>query len=168
MQNPVVRSGILCPANGSRHLTLFNSMFPKRRISYLLILHHCKCLFSVSHHHVSLQSVLVGLCGTFGLAPELLPLPHWINEFLCVSTLCPCSREGAVHIFVLRTYRKVNTCLCWNEVRCPGNTNMQELKGCSEGNMHGAADSAEPRLHYKHIHVFRHALIECLVCWPAC
>lgn len=69
-----------------------------------------------------------------------------------------------MHVFVLRTYRKVNTCLCWNEVRCPGKTNMQELKSCNEGHMHGAADYAELRLHYKHIHVFRNALIECLVC----
>lgn len=53
---------------------------------------------------------------------------HWINESLCVSTLCPCSSEWAVHVFVLRIYRKVNSCLCWNEVRCPGKTNTQELK----------------------------------------
>lgn len=135
MRSPVARCGILRLRNGSRHLTLFNSTFPKRRFSYLLTLHRSTSLFSVSRRH---RFPAIGVCrikwhvrvraGT--RAPSLAC--HWINESLCVSILCPCSSERAVHMFVLRIYRKVSTSPCWNEVGCPEKTNIHELNSCDE------------------------------------
>lgn len=107
-------------------------------------------LVDITPQNILVSSVLpacfsaVGVSGIMWCTRACTRAPslacHWINEFLCVSTPCPCSSEWAVHVFVLRIYRKVNSCLCWNEVRCPGKTNTQELKSRNEGHVHGAAD----------------------------